>query len=304
MSLQPEKIAVVIGHQGDQVKRVFHAAPKVTWVRQREMRGTGDAVRTAAKAFSGFSGPTLIMCGDIPGIREETLRRLAMVHTSSKNAITLLTTEIDPPKGYGRILLDHDGTVRAIVEEKDASDDEKEITEVNTGIGMYDSKFLFASLKLLKPTNQQKEFYLTDLVQIARRAGKPVGRFRLRSMSEVIGVNDRQDLAEVARILYDEKAVALLKSGVTLEDPATSEIEPQVEIGRDTTLGASVMVRGQSRIGTQSTIGVHCEFVDSEIGANVQVGRGVYMNGVKLGKGSCVGANSSIGPSVQGEAKK
>jgi len=293
--LQPSKVAVVIGHQGEKVRRAFSRWSKIHWVRQAEMRGTGDAVRSAAGVFRSFDGQILVLYGDIPGIREETLRRLIMVHGASKNAVTLLTSEMDDPTGYGRIILDADGSVARIVEEKDATDEEREIYEVNTGIGIYDARFLFGSVKLLRPTNKQKEYYLTDLVDMAKKQGKGVGRFRIRDNFQVIGINDRESLAEVSHIFYENKALDLLKSGVTLEDPASTIIEQEVEIGPDTVVGGQTRFRGHTRVGSSAEIGAGGELVECDIDEGVRIGRNVRLLRVKIGTGSVIGSNTTVG---------
>jgi bifunctional UDP-N-acetylglucosamine pyrophosphorylase/glucosamine-1-phosphate N-acetyltransferase len=293
--LAPVELAVVIGHQGDRVREAFAKQKGIRWVCQKEMRGTGDAVRSAAGVFKGFDGPLLILYGDIPGVRVETLQRLRMVHSSSSNAVTLLTAELEDPEGYGRIIQDPDGSVARIAEEKDATPDEREIKEINSGIGIWESRFLFASLELLRPSNRQKEFYLTDLVGIARNAGKDVGRLRVRYASEVLGVNSREDLADVSRIFYDDKATALLKSGVTLEDPATATVEPTVEVDRDTIIASQVTIRGRTRIGSRAQIGSCVHIADSEIGDSVRIGNQVTVHGARVGADSVIAANSVIG---------
>ncbi len=293
--LKPAKLVVVIGHQEEQVREAFSKWEGITWVHQEEMRGTGDAVRCAAKTFLGFDGSILVLYGDIPGIRVETLRRFLMVHEASKNTITLLTTELEDPTGYGRIVAHPDGSVAKIVEDKDASEEEKEITEVNTGIGLYDPKFLFEGVKLLKPTNLQKEFYLTDLVAMARKDGRSVGRFRLKNASETLGINSREDLAEVSRFFEDEKISELLKSGVTFEDPMTTSIEPVVEIGRDTVIGRQVVIQGEAKIGENVVVETGCKVIESDVGASSVLGRNTVILKSKIGKNCSIGANTTLG---------
>lgn len=292
--LQPRATVVVIGHQGEEVRKRFQKWP-ITWVRQTQMRGTGDAVRCTIDAFRDFEGAVLILYGDIPGIRVETLRRLAMVHGSSKNAITLLTAELEDPTGYGRIVLGADGMVARIVEEKDATEEEKEICEINTGIGMYDSRFLFTSVRNLKPNNRQRELYLTDLVGMAREQNLPVGRLRIRDHFETLGVNDRESLAEVARVFFDQKATDLLKEGVTLEDPATTSIDPKTEIGKDSVVEGGVEIAGRTRIGAQARIGMGSHLDESDLGARVKLGARVSLRRVKIGPDTSIGANTVIG---------
>jgi bifunctional UDP-N-acetylglucosamine pyrophosphorylase / glucosamine-1-phosphate N-acetyltransferase len=293
--LKPDRIAVVVGHQAEAVRKAHAHFSGIVWARQKQMRGTGDAVRSVASSFSDFDGPVLVLYGDTPGIKVETLRRLAMLHGSSANAVTLLTAELEDPTGYGRIVLEVDGSVARIVEEKDASMGEKEISEVNTGIGIWDSKFLFSSLQRLKPTNQQREYYLTDVVEMARRAGKTVGRLRARDNLEILGINSQEDLTEVSRIMFEDKALSLLKSGVTLEDPSTTSVEPTVEIAKDSRLAGQIRISGSSKIGSGVRIGPNCEIENSEIQADVELESGVKLKNARIGTGSRIASNSTIG---------
>jgi len=293
--LKPSRLGVVIGYQGEDVKKTFSNQNDIEWIWQKEMRGTGDAVRSATSAFKDFEGPILILYGDIPGVRSETLQRIRMVHTSSQSVATLLTAELEEPTGYGRIVLDAEGSVAKIVEEKDASEEEKEIQEVNTGIGMWESKFLFSSVALLKPTNKQKEFYLTDLVSMARNAGKTIGRLRLRDNLEILGVNSQEDLAEVSSLFYEEKIRTLLNVGVTFQDPSTAYIEPKVSIGKDTTIGASTSLKGETAIGENCKLEGKHDLWNAKIGNGVTLGHGVSIYDSGIGDGSAIGTGTSIG---------
>ncbi len=196
--LKPQKIVVVIGHGGDQVKKAFSNRSEIEWVWQKDQRGTGDAVRVTSDAFSRFQGDVLILYGDIPGVQPDTLRNLMAEHDGHKNSITLLTAQLEDPSGYGRIVTGADGSVLKIVEERDTSPSEKQIQEINTGIGVYEASFLFQTVRRLQPKNSQKEFYLTDLVQMAKEANQRVGRLRVPNPVETLGINDLKGLRTVA----------------------------------------------------------------------------------------------------------
>ncbi len=293
--LKPSKTVVVIGHQGDEVKKTFQDLPKIEWVRQKHMRGTGDAVACASGIFVKFRGSVLVLYGDIPSIKIETLRRLFMFHRSSNYAMTLLTAELEDPTGYGRILLKNDGSIERIVEEKDASASEKEIQEINTGIGIYDSQFLFQSVKKLTPSNKQKELYLTDLVEIANRDKKQVGRMRIKDPTEVLGINDREAQADVARYMYESHLSMLMKSGVSFEDPATIIVEPKVSINRDVWIEANTGFRGDTKISKQVSIGSGSQIIDSDVGAETKIGKHVVLDQVRVGSQVVIGSGTVIG---------
>jgi bifunctional UDP-N-acetylglucosamine pyrophosphorylase/glucosamine-1-phosphate N-acetyltransferase len=259
------------------------------------MKGTGDAVASAANAFSKVRGDVLVLYGDIPSIRIETLRRLYMLHRSSDNIMTLLTAELDDPTGYGRIVIAADGTVEKIVEEKDATSSEKEIQEINTGVGIYDSHFLFQSVKQLKPTNKQKELYLTDLVAMANVSKKSVGRMRMKDPVETLGINDRESQADVSRYVYETHLSYLMKSGVSFEDPATIIVEPKVSMGKDVWIESNTGFRGDTRIGKQVNVGSGSQVDDSEIGADSSLGKHVVIERARLGTRVQVGSGTVIG---------
>lgn len=295
-NLKPTKTAVVVGHQANEVKKAFVNFPKIDWVLQKNMKGTGDAVASATHAFDGVKGDVLVLYGDIPSIRIETLRRLYMFHRSSNHIMTLLTAELDDPTGYGRIVLSGDGVnVEKIVEEKDANSSEKEIQEINTGIGIYDSKFLFNSVKQLKPTNKQKELYLTDLVAIANKAKKVVGRMRLKDPIEVLGINDREAQADVSRYVYENHLSQLMKSGVSFEDPATIIVEPKVAMGKDVWVEANTGFRGDTKLHKQVSVGSGSQIIDSEIGVDCRIGKHVVIEQARLGTNVVVGSGTVIG---------
>ncbi|MCB0326399.1 MAG: bifunctional N-acetylglucosamine-1-phosphate uridyltransferase/glucosamine-1-phosphate acetyltransferase [Bdellovibrionales bacterium] len=280
--LHPDQLVIVVGHEAQTIQDHYKEDSRMTWALQKELRGTGDAVRSAADQFESFEGDVLVLCGDTPGIRAETLYRLMMVHRTSGFDITLLTAEFDDPTGYGRIIVNPDGSVQGIVEEKDANAHEKMIDEINTGIAVYRSAALFNYLDKLKPTNKQKEFYLTDLVSICRSQGLSVGRMQIKDPTEAIGVNDREALAESARCLYEDYASKLMKSGVTLEDPTTIIVEPQANIESDSVIEASVCIREHSQIGASVLVGSLSQIRQSKIGDGSRIGVGCVCNEVHI----------------------
>ncbi len=204
--LQPTKLQVVVGYMADEVKRSFKNVQGIEFAHQIEVLGTGDAVKSCLPHWRDFKGPLLVLCGDVPAIRCQTLQNLLLNHKQFANIMTLITARLDDPTGYGRVLLDEKGQVKAIVEEKDASPAQKKICEINAGIAVYDSSFLFESVQKLKPSNQQKEYYLTDLVQMATSSGQGVGRLLIDSPTEVLGINDMNQLAMVDAFMRQQKS--------------------------------------------------------------------------------------------------
>lgn len=294
-ALKPSKVCVVVGHQGDEVKKVFSSASDIEWVTQVNQRGTGDAVAQSADIFKGFEDPVLVLYGDIPGIKSETLRRLRMLHDSGGGAVTLLTAELEDPTGYGRVLVSGDGHVSKIVEERDATAFEREIQEINTGIGIYDPQFLFSSVKKLKPANKQRELYLTDLVEMARQEGRLVTRMQVKDPAETLGVNDREGLADAMRFFFDDKAKLMLERGVSLEDPAAICIEPRVMIEKDVEIESFTCLRGDTYVSAGCRLASSAVLVDTVLGANTRIACFTQLQNVRVGENSTIDSGCIIG---------
>ena len=258
-----EKVAV-LGHGGDQVKEVVEDQAAIVY--QTEQLGTGHAVMQATDALKqSASDCVLVICGDTPLLRAETIRQLLEQHEAEKNAVTVLTAVTDNPFGYGRIVREGN-QILAIVEQKDASEEQKKIREINTGTYCFDQKFLLESLPKLNTNNAQKEYYLTDLLKMANEAGRGVGGYVLEDFSESLGVNNRVQLSEAERILRERKCTEVMLDGVTLIDPKATYIGADVTIGRDTVIYPNVILEGKTVIGEDNVIGTNCRFVDSVIG--------------------------------------
>ena len=199
-SLASERTAVVIGHQADEVKKTFGVDfPEVLWVEQTVRRGTGDAVRCAESVFKGYAGDVLILYGDVPLLTRETVAELMAVHRESAADMTVLTAVVDNPAGYGRVVRNADGECMKIVEDRDTDDAERAIDEINSGIYCVDSSFLFASVAGLDNRNDQGEYYLTDIAEMARSAGRKVMICRAGDPYEVLGINTREELEAASR---------------------------------------------------------------------------------------------------------
>lgn len=284
-ALEPDELVVVVGHGADQVKSVV--GDGVTYALQPEPLGTGHAVAQAAPHLDGRTDTVLVLYGDTPLIRPATLRRLLDAHRQHGVTLTLLTFVPDDPTGYGRILRDSEGKVTGIVEHKDATEEQRRIRECNSGILAFEAPWLWDHLPRL-PLSPQGEYYLTDLVAMAVAEGRPVHSLQADDPTEVMGVNDRVQLAAASAVLYARRRQALMLNGVTLVDPPTVFIGPDVHIGRDTVVEPNVVLEGEVHIGPRCRIGPHCVLRNVTVGAGSVVVQS-YLEGVTVPTGSHVG---------------
>jgi bifunctional UDP-N-acetylglucosamine pyrophosphorylase/glucosamine-1-phosphate N-acetyltransferase len=263
--LAPEAIFTVVGHQAEEVERAVRdeaarlversaAATDLQFVLQAEQRGTGHAVMAARKQLKGRKGPLILLAGDGPMIKAETLRRLAETHQAEGNAATVLTVEMNDPTGYGRIIRDGQGRFSRIVEQKDGSPDQLAVSEVCVSIYCFEVAALLAALDHLKTDNAQGEYYVTDVPGILLEQGERVGVYCHNDPEEVPGINTRVELAALDARLRAAKLRDLMLSGVTIVDPASTYIHLDVEIGQDTIIHPQVIIEGASRIGANCTI--------------------------------------------------
>jgi len=289
-------VAVVAGHQAEKVRDFFAADGSITFALQEEQLGTGHAAACARGALEGFRGTVLILCGDVPLLRHETL--LAMLANHEKRAATLsvLTTHLDNPFGYGRIVKREGGRISRIVEEKDATPEEREITEINSGIYAVDAEFLFKALSGLTCDNAQGEQYLTDIVKIAADQGQLCLAFATDDPAEVMGVNDRVQLATAAAILRSRINHELMLSGVTMIDPAATYIEDGVLIGADTTIHPNVHLSGSTRIGSGCLLEPGVMIRDSVLGNGVTVKAGSVLTESNVGDEVAIGPMAHLRP--------
>ncbi len=251
-SLKAAKNIMVVGHQAERVREAFREWTG-TFVDQSPQLGTGHALKVTQKELKSFQGTVLVLSGDVPLIEKGTLKKLLQFHQRGRAVLTLISTEVKDPKGYGRIIRDPQKQLVRIVEEKEASQQERLIREINTGLYAFDSEFLFTALSGLTRINRQKEYYLTDLVQLAREKGLPVAVLCHAKSEEVLGINDREELARSARVLRQRILKDWMHQGVTIIDPLTTYIEATVRIGADTVIGPFTIIRGKTRVGS------HCE---------------------------------------------
>jgi bifunctional UDP-N-acetylglucosamine pyrophosphorylase / glucosamine-1-phosphate N-acetyltransferase len=285
-SVGAQSVVAVVGHQGEAVTTsltaLFPQQP-LSFATQATQRGTGDAVASARGALTGFQGAVLILYGDVPLLTVETLRRLLDAFHASKGVLAMITCQQPDPTGYGRILRGPDRQVLGVVEQKDATDEQRKLTEVNAGIYIVDAKFLWGALEKLTPQNAQGELYLTDIVAQAAAVG-PVASVDV-APTETAGVNDRVELAERGEVLRARINARHMRAGVTLLHPASTFIDEGVEIGPETTLGPNVSLHGETNIG-----------------ANVTVGQGSVLTNSTVGDGSEVKAYSVLDEAVVGPA--
>lgn len=247
-------VVLVVGHQAEAVQKHYQGAEDIRCVLQKEQLGTGHAVACARGALAGFSGTVLILCGDTPLLRAETLKRLIDFHQTQKATVTVLTATLDDPYGYGRIVRDDSGAVLRIVEQKDADPEEQDIREINSGIYCMDADFLFGNIGSVGSDNAQQEFYLTDLVAVAVQKGLACLALESDDSEEIMGVNDRSQLAEAARILRRRFNRELMLSGVTIIDPDQTYIDQGVAIGPDTVIHPNCHIGGRTIIGAGCVI--------------------------------------------------
>ncbi len=284
-SLQPQAVHVVYGHGGEAVKQTMDD-DSLLWAEQAEQLGTGHAVEQAIGNLKGDS-TVLVLYGDVPLVTSETLQAL-LGHV--EEGIALLTMELSNPAGYGRIVRDAESKVQRIVEQKDASEDEQAITEVNTGILAVDGSKLHSWLKRLENSNAQGEYYLTDIIAMAVADGVSVKALCTAEQDEVAGVNDRVQLAHLERVYQQRQAERLMRDGVTLLDPDRFDLRGTLESGEDVIIDTNVILNGEVKLGNRVTIGSGCVL------SNVTIGDGVEIAPMSVLENAVIGADCAIGP--------
>ncbi|MDE3178635.1 MAG: bifunctional UDP-N-acetylglucosamine diphosphorylase/glucosamine-1-phosphate N-acetyltransferase GlmU [Acidobacteriota bacterium] len=294
LGAKPDRAYMVIGHEAARVKEEL-ARAGVEFILQREQRGTGDAVMAARPQIEKCPSPGLIaLVGDAPLLSAATLQGLAEFHAQSGGAAAILTTRLEKPEGYGRILRGAGGRVRAIVEEKDATPPEKRIREISSGIICFSRLKLLEHLSELTDTNSQKEFLLTDMVRIFNRRRLKVLAYPVANSREVLGVNDRSELAQVEKIIRIRKAERLMLAGVTISDPETVVIDDEVEAGRDTRIEAGSHLLGRTRVGRDCNVGPYALVSDSILADHVMVRPFSWVTGSEVGLGAIIGPFSHL----------
>ncbi|HLL63401.1 MAG TPA: bifunctional UDP-N-acetylglucosamine diphosphorylase/glucosamine-1-phosphate N-acetyltransferase GlmU [Propionibacteriaceae bacterium] len=295
-SLQPEQIVVVVGHGRDQVEaHLDEIAPHVTIAIQEQQLGTGHAVQMALERLGEPTGEVVVTYGDVPMLTTETLAALRDEHRRQRAAVTVLTAEVPDPTGYGRILRDADGAVRAIIEHRDADEAQRAIREINSGIYVFEAETLRAALTELAPTNDQGELYLTDVLGLARRDGRVVAALVTEDLWQTEGVNDRVQLSAINAEMNRRILHRWMREGVTIIDPATTWVHASVDLAPDSTLLPNTSLEGATSVGAGATIGPDTTLIDVEVGENARVVRAHAVLSV-IGAGANVGPYASLRP--------
>ena len=320
--LSPERLIVVVGHRGDEVAaHAVSEAPEAEVVIQDRQGGTGHAVRTVIEAVGLIPGQIIITCGDMPLLRAATLASLARAHDEAGNTVTVLTAEVAQPAGYGRIVRDGSGVISEIVEEAEATDEQRLISEVNSGCYALDGSLLADAIKRIAASKVLGQEYLTDVVAILRGDGHRVGTVLAADSAEIQGVNDRVQLAQVRRVYNDRLLEHWMRSGVTIVDPATTWLDVHVTLEPDAEIGPSTQLEGRTTIASGARVGPGCVLRDTavgegatlinvvsesaEIGPEASVGPFTRLRpGTKLGPGTRAGSFVEMKNAVVGEGSK
>jgi bifunctional UDP-N-acetylglucosamine pyrophosphorylase/glucosamine-1-phosphate N-acetyltransferase len=291
-----DPVTVVVGHQAEAVEAAF-AGRGLGFVRQDPPKGTGHAVQTARPSFAAHPDRTLLVVnGDLPLLRTETLAALMAAHRKGGGAATLLTVDLDDPGAYGRVLRDERGGVRAIVEAKDASPDEARVREINVGLYAFEVEPLLAVLGKLQPQNAQGEYYLTDVVALLREAGKKVAAFKTGDPGEALGVNTIAELTETSRLLRKRRVEAVMAAGASIEDPDTTHIGLDAVVEADAVIRPYTFLEGRTIVRSGASVGPFARIVDSEIGAGAQILDHCLLKECIVGAGASVGPFAHIRP--------
>ncbi|MDI9586314.1 MAG: bifunctional UDP-N-acetylglucosamine diphosphorylase/glucosamine-1-phosphate N-acetyltransferase GlmU [Acidobacteriota bacterium] len=299
-SLEPDRIVIVVGSGREQIYEVLRDR-RLEFAVQEEPLGTGHAALCAEDLLRDFEGTMLVTCADIPLVSRATLQRLVDAHRARRATATILTANMADPTGYGRIVRSRDGRVRAIVEHRDATDEIRQIQEINAGIYCFDARRAFEELHQVKPDNVQGEYYLPDVIARLVAGGDVVTAVLAENSREVIGINTREHLAQAEQIARDRARMALLESGVTLMDPATVYADEGVRAGRDTIIGPGVLLLGDTVIGEDCEIGPYAQLRNCKVGNGVKVFQGAVVTDSVIADHSIVGpycnirSNSEVG---------
>ena len=286
-TLNVERIVTIVGHGAEMVKD--RLGEQSEYVLQAEQLGTAHAVQQAEPILGTLEGTTLVVCGDTPLIRPETMKALFDYHTSQNAKATILTTVASDPTGYGRILRDVKGNVAQIVEQKDATEEQRKVTEINTGTYCFDNKALFEALKLVKNDNAQGEYYLPDVIEILQKQGEIVAAYVTDNFDETLGVNDRFALSQAEEIMRARINERHMRNGVTIINPATTHISADAVIGSDTVIQPGCIIEGNTVIGEDCVIGPNSHIVNSTIGHATTIHSSVVLD-------STVGNETAVGP--------
>jgi len=299
-----KKIYVVVGFSAEQVKERFDSYDDIVWVEQREQRGTAHAVLCCKEHLKDFQGQTLVLCGDGPLIRTETLKTLVQKHNIEQPAVTLATAVLDDPAGYGRIVRDTYGNIQGIVEDSDCTPEQLVIKEVNPSYYLFDNKVLFEAAGKVKPDNVKQEYYLTDVLSLILSTGHKVVAITAVRPEEAMGVNSRRELSVASKIMQRRIQQELMENGVTIVDPDNTWIDARAQIGQDTVIEPFTYIHGEVKIGQSCRVGPFAYLRsgtvlenDVVLGVFTEIKNSALANGVRARHHSYIG-DATVGRNV------
>ncbi len=297
LALKPSKVCLVVGHQRENIEKLFSDSSQVVFAHQTERLGTGHAATIGLKALGNPQGSVLILNGDVPLLSVQTLKSL--IRKARRSALSLATAVLPDPFGYGRILRDAHGDLQGIVEEKNASSQEKQLNEINTGIYLVEAKFLRGSLEKIPKDPLKKEYYLTEIVRLARESHIMPITYIVENIEEILGVNTRSELAHLNQRMRARLAAYHLEQGVGMEDPHTLYLDAGVKIGVDTFLESGVHLKGETRLGLGCHIETGAVLRDCQVGNGVTVKAYSVLEGCRVAQGAVIGPFARVRPETQ-----
>lgn len=299
-----DEIHTVVGHGADQVQKRFEGQPGLaSFILQPDQKGTGDAVRVARPTLSGRGGTLLVLTGDVPLLLARTIASFLDAHRRSGARASIITTDVEDPGHYGRVVRSADGSLSRIVEDRDASEEERQIREINSGIYAFDLSILFAYVDRLKPANDQKEYYLTDVFGMMVADGLPVRPVKLAPAEQFLGINNRVELAFAQETLRARKVRELMLAGVTVHDPRTTYVDDAVEIGSDSELFPDVQLYGATKLGTRCVVRSGSVLRDVVMADGATVLESCVLERSEVGPSASVGPMAQLRPGSKLEAK-
>jgi bifunctional UDP-N-acetylglucosamine pyrophosphorylase / glucosamine-1-phosphate N-acetyltransferase len=293
--LKPATVTLVVGHAADKVRASLAARPGIQFAVQEPQLGTGHALLQTEPLLRGRTGTVVLLSGDVPLLSARTLHGLVTTHDEAQAAATVLTATVDRPYGYGRIVRNN-GRITRIVEERDATPAQREIREINSGIYAFDLEPLFDALAAISSENAQGEYYLPDLVSIYRKQKRTVTTFTIPDAVEIRGINSRTELAEVSKMVRQQKNEELMAAGVTIIDPATTYIDSDVVVGPDTVIHPFVMLEGATKVGAACEIHAGTRIVNSTVGDRALIRNHSVITDSSIAAGACIGPFAHLRP--------
>ncbi|MCY8623930.1 bifunctional UDP-N-acetylglucosamine diphosphorylase/glucosamine-1-phosphate N-acetyltransferase GlmU [Bacillus spizizenii] len=293
LKLSLSKLVTIVGHGAEEVKKQL--GDKSEYALQAEQLGTAHAVKQAQPFLADEKGVTIVICGDTPLLTAETMEQMLKEHTQREAKATILTAVAEDPTGYGRIIRGENGAVQKIVEHKDASEEERLVTEINTGTYCFDNEALFRAIDLVSNDNVQGEYYLPDVIEILKNEGETVAAYQTDNFQETLGVNDRVALSQAEQFMKERINKRHMQNGVTLIDPMNTYISPDAVIGSDTVIYPGTVIKGEVQIGEDTIIGPHTEIMNSSIGSRTVIKQSV-VNHSKVGNDVNIGPFAHIRP--------